>query len=54
VPNRAFWAMTIAGFAGVATLAAVGIHEVHEDGQHQPVLPGQPALQGEALAPLFR
>ena len=41
ISNGAFWGITIAGIGGVAAMAAIGFHMVHE---HEQTLPTQPAL----------
>jgi hypothetical protein len=37
-----FWAVTLAGFAGIAVMAAVGFSMVHKEQQQMPTLPSQP------------
>ena len=41
---KAFWAVMGVGFAGVAAMAAVGIHEVNSNKLQIPAQPAQPVF----------
>ena len=42
ISNGAFWGIAVAGFGGVAAMAAIGFHMVHE---HEQTLPTLPAIR---------